>query len=84
MLVVGIVGLIQVTGGEIGAPCRDSYSCKGFLIGGAECVAVEGGAYCTVYCDVDAECPKGWRCLSANPTALGIETTALDEVCVRP
>ena len=83
------VGAIQVFGGDLGAPCRDSYSCKGFLVGGAECVAIEVGgverqAYCTRYCDTRAECPEGWFCVGANPTAMGLETGLVDEVCVRP
>ena len=77
------VGTIQVIGGPIGAPCADSYSCRGFLIGGAECLEVDDGAYCTLYCDGDADCPDGWSCAEANPTALRIETSAVDEVCLR-
>ena len=45
---------IRTHGGATGAPCADSYSCRGFLFGGAECVDVEGGAYCTTYCKADA------------------------------
>ena len=82
-LAVLFVAGVQVTGGPMGAPCVDSYSCKGFLIGGAECVAVDEGAYCTRYCDTDAECPEGWSCQGANPTVLTLHTTAVDEVCVR-
>lgn len=78
-----VVGAIQILGGEVGAPCADSYSCAGFLIGGAECVAIDDRAYCTRYCDTDADCPDGWRCESAHPTVLAVETTALDEVCMR-
>jgi len=81
---VGVVATIQVVGGGPGAPCADSYSCRGFLIGGAECVVVDGGTYCTVYCDADADCPDGWSCEGANPTVLLVETTAVDEVCIRP
>ena len=79
-----VVGVIQLTGGDIGAPCADSYSCRGFLVGGAECVAVDRGAYCTRYCDTDDQCPDGWACLGANPTVLTVETRTVDEVCVRP
>ena len=82
--VVLLVAAINIFGGPVGAPCADSYSCSGFLIGGAECVDTGSGAYCTVYCDVDADCPAGWSCLGANPTVLAVETSATDEVCVRP
>ena len=85
--VVGIAALvaaIQVFGASAGDPCRDSYSCRGFLLSGAECVVESDGAYCTRYCDADADCPPGWRCRAAEPTALGIETGVLDEVCLRP
>lgn len=82
--VVALIAAINVFGNAQGEPCRDSYSCKGFLIAGVECVVEGDEAYCTQYCDTDADCSEGWRCRSANPTALGIETTALDEVCLRP
>ena len=82
-LVVTGIGVIQIVGGEIGAPCPDSYACRGFLIGGAECVDVDGAAYCTWYCDTDARCPSGWRGLGANPTVLTVETRAVGKVCVR-
>jgi len=82
--VAGIVGAIQVFGASAGDPCRDSYGCRGFLISGAECVVEGDGAYCTTYCDDDDDCPPGWRCRAAEPTALGIETGVLDEVCLRP
>lgn len=81
-LAVAVAG-IQIFGGAMGAPCADSYSCRGFLVGGAECVDVEGGAYCTVYCRSDARCPRGWRCLDANPTVLTVRTSLTDRVCVR-
>ena len=84
VLAVGTVATIQVVGGGPGAPCVDSYSCRGFLIGGAECVVVDEDAYCTVYCDTDADCPPGWSCQGANPTVLAVETSAIDEVCFRP
>jgi hypothetical protein len=68
-IAIAVAG-IQIFGAEMGAPCADSHSCRGFLVGGAECVDVEDGAYCTVYCRADARCPRGWRCLDANPTVL--------------
>ncbi len=74
---------IWIFGAQMGAPCADSYSCHGFLLGGAECVDVEGGAYCTVYCKSDQKCPRGWRCLAANPTVLTVKTQLLDKVCVK-
>jgi hypothetical protein len=84
VLLAGGVALIQVVGGALGAPCADSYSCAGFLVGGAECVEVGPKTrYCTRYCDAHADCPAGWQCLSATPTALGVETPVLDEVCIR-
>ena len=82
MLLCGVVGLIQVIGNEFGETCADSYSCKGFLLGGAECVELDSNSYCTVYCDTDSECPEGWACRGANPTVLRVETSAVDEVCV--
>jgi hypothetical protein len=83
LIAVTFVGAIQIFGGGIGAPCRDSYSCRGFLIGGAECVVDDGTAYCTAYCNSDDRCPPGWRCATAHPTALTIETRATGRVCVR-
>jgi hypothetical protein len=77
------VGSIQIFGGRIGDRCADSYSCRGFLVGGAECVSVDGAAYCTVYCRADAGCPPGWRCLAAHPTVLTVETSASGKVCIR-
>ena len=71
-------------GAPLGAPCADSYSCQGFLIGGAECVDDEGDHYCSRYCDSDADCSSGWRCGDANPTVMAIETTLVDQVCMRP
>src|SRR4051812_45416183 len=81
--VVGI-GVIQIRGGVMGGPCADSYSCRGFLIGGAECVADgAAGSYCTRYCKSDASCPRGWRCRDAHPSVLTIETRATGGVCIR-
>jgi hypothetical protein len=80
---VCLVGAIQIFGGGIGAPCRDSYSCRGFLVGGAECV-VDGESYCTVYCKTDERCPRGWHCGNAHPTVLTVETQAVGKVCLRP
>ena len=74
---------IRLFGAETGAPCADSYSCRGFLFGGSECVDVEGSSYCTLYCDSDARCPRGWRCLGANPTVLTVKTSVTDRVCVK-
>jgi len=79
---IGILA-IQIFGAKIGAPCADSYGCRGFLVGGAECVDVGRGSYCTRYCRADAECPRGWACLDANPTVLTVETRAVGKVCVR-
>ena len=84
LAVVVLIAAINLFGNERGEPCRDSYSCKGFLLSGVECVVDGPEAYCTQYCDTDADCPGHWRCRPATPTALGIETTALDEVCLRP
>jgi hypothetical protein len=81
---VCLVAAINIFGNAQGEPCRDSYSCKGFLLSGVECVVEGDDAYCTVYCDTDKDCPADWRCRSAEPTALGIETNTLDEVCLRP
>jgi hypothetical protein len=33
-LVVAYVGGIQLFGAELGGPCVDSYSCRGFIVGG--------------------------------------------------
>ncbi len=82
LVVIGIAA-IQLLGGTIGAPCADSYSCRGFLVGGAECVDVGRGSYCTRYCTADTQCPAGWACLGANPTVLTVETRAIGKVCVR-
>ena len=82
--VVALIAAINIFGNDRGEPCRDSYSCKEFLLSGIECVVEGEEAYCTQYCDTDADCPKDWRCASATPTALGIETSTLDEVCLRP
>jgi hypothetical protein len=82
-MAVVVVAAINVLGGPMGARCRDSYDCRGFLVGGAECVDTERGAYCTRTCRKDDECPTGWRCLEANPTALTVETRAVARACVR-
>ncbi len=66
----------------MGTPCVDSYSCRGFLIGGAECVETDEARYCTIYCAQQSDCPTGWDCLSAHPTVATVETDYLDEVCV--
>ena len=84
LAVAWLIGIINLFGADPGERCRDSYSCKGFLLSGIECVVEGDEAYCTKYCDTDADCPKDWRCRSATPTALGIETSTLDEVCLRP
>ena len=78
------IGLIQIIGNDIGESCRDSYSCRGFIIGGAECLRERGEQYCSRYCDRDDECPAGWTCEQATPTALTIETSFLDGVCFKP
>lgn len=83
LLAVAAVVAINVFGADMGEACADSYGCRGFLVGGAECLDDEGDPYCTVYCDSDAECPDGWACVSATPTAFTVETSAVDEVCVR-
>lgn len=83
-VVAAFLGYRQFAGAEAGEPCADSYSCRGFLLSGVECVDTGDARYCTRYCDRDAECAPGWKCLAATPTALGIETSVLDSVCVRP
>ena len=82
--VMALVTAIQIWGQPLGGPCADSYSCKGFLIGGAECLAEGSTQYCTRYCEYDAQCPPRWSCGEANPTVLTIETLYWDRVCVRP
>src|SRR5260221_4499767 len=82
-VVVAGIGWIQIFGARMGQACVDSYSCRGFLIGGSECLAVAGHSYCTLYCRTDARCPTGWHCLSANPTVLRVETRAVAKVCIR-
>ena len=85
LLAVLVIGLAanQLLGNEMGERCTDSYSCRGFLLSGVECVEVDGRGYCTIYCDGDADCPEGWSCEGANPTVLTVETSAIDEVCMR-
>lgn len=86
--VITAVGLLMVAnqlfGGGAGAPCPDSYACRGLLVGGVECVQVEERSYCTRYCRSDAQCPPGWACLDANPTVLTIQTSAVGKVCIQP
>lgn len=84
VLLVALIAAINIWGNEFGEPCADSYSCKGFLLGGAECVDVGSEAYCTRYCDDDADCPIGTSCQSATPTVLTVESSISDEVCVLP
>ena len=82
LVTVFVIG-VQFFGGSMGSPCIDSFSCRGFLIAGAECLDEPRGRYCSRYCDLEADCPVGWRCLGATPTALTIETDFIDKVCVR-
>ncbi len=81
----GFVGYRQFAGALAGERCADSYSCRGFLLGGVECVDTgePDSPYCTRYCDTDVDCTGAWTCLGANPTVLAVETTAIDHVCVR-
>ncbi len=81
VLVLGI-GAIQIFGNDMGEPCADSYSCKGFLLGGAECVDIDGDSFCTRYCDSNDDCPDGWSCRGATPTVLTVKTSTTDEVCM--
>lgn len=81
---VTVVALIQIFGGPLGSPCRDSYDCRGFLIAGTECVEDVSATYCSRYCHTDADCPKPWRCDRAYPTALGFPTSARGLICLRP
>jgi hypothetical protein len=76
------VGAIQIFGNDMGEACKDSYSCKGFLLGGAECVDIDGNSFCTRYCDDDSDCPDGWSCRNATPTVLTVKTSTTDEVCM--
>ncbi len=78
-----LVVAIQIWGNPIGEPCIDSYSCKGFLVSGAECLATDTEQYCSRYCDGDSDCPTQWTCANANPTVLTVETAMLDTICVR-
>src|SRR6185312_14053938 len=66
------VGMIQIFGNRVGAPCRDSYSYRGFLIGGAECIEDIGQSYCTRRCHYDSDCPQHWHCTDAYLTAAAI------------
>jgi hypothetical protein len=79
-----LVAAINVLGGPAGAPCRDSYSCRGFLVGGVDCVEDVGQTYCSRFCKLDGDCPTGWRCEGAHPTALGIPTNATGLICIKP
>ena len=72
----------QMFGRPLGEACVDSYSCRGFLLRGVECLQVSERSYCTVYCDSDADCPDGWQCVGAHPTVLTVETVVVDEVCM--
>ena len=40
VVLVCVIAAINIWGNEYGEPCQDSYSCRGFLLGGAECVDV--------------------------------------------
>ena len=81
--VILLVAAIQIWGHPIGEPCMDSYSCTGFLIGGAECLDTGTEQYCSRYCKIDAECPTQWVCANANPTFLTVESTFVDTICVQ-
>ena len=81
---VALVVAIQIFGGPAGAPCGDSYACRGFLVGGTECVDDVGGSYCSRYCKLDGDCPQHWRCDRAYPTVLAVKTNARGLICVRP
>ena len=82
VLAAATVLVIRVTGHPLGAPCRDSYDCGEFLLGG-ECLALDRESYCSRYCEDDAGCPPGWTCESAHPTVLAVETRYVDKICVR-
>ena len=82
--VVALVGVIQVVGNDMGENCQDSYSCRGFLISGAECLDDNGEHYCSRYCERDDDCPLQWACGEAVPTALTIKTGFLDSICLKP
>ncbi len=86
LLIGSFIGYRQFEGAAEGERCADSYSCRGFLLGGVECVDTgePDSPYCTRYCDRDDDCSAGWKCLGANPTVLAVETNTIDEVCVRP
>ena len=81
VLVATTVLVLRATGNPMGDPCDDSYSCAEFLSGG-ECLEIDSVSLCSRYCDRNDECPRGWRCEAATPTALGIETTASDTICI--
>lgn len=85
LVVVVSAGLasIRLFGARTGERCRDSYSCRGFLFGGSECLSLGDRSYCTLYCRTDAVCPHGWHCLGAHPTVMRVETNAVDRVCIR-
>ena len=82
--VVVLVGVIQIVGNDMGENCQDSYSCRGFLISGAECLDDNGEHYCSRYCERDDECPLQWTCGEAVPTALTIKTGFFDGICLKP
>jgi hypothetical protein len=84
LLAVAVVGLIQLFGGPVGSPCRDSYDCRGFLIAGTECVEDLTTSYCSRYCRIDTDCPAAWRCDRAYPTVLAVSTSARGLICIRP
>ena len=81
VLVATTVLVLRATGNPMGDPCDDSYSCAEFLTGG-ECLQIDAVSVCSRYCDRDDECPPGWRCEEATPTALGITTPAIDTICI--
>jgi len=85
--VIGILGcliaLIQLIGASTGEACRDSYSCRAFLVGGAECLDIGERSYCTRYCVAHAQCPDGWTCGDATATALTLELNVIDQLCIQ-
>ena len=70
----------RLMGRTVGAPCTDSYNCRGI---GSECLEADGLRYCTIYCDADRECPDGWRCVEGYSTLLMVETQMKGRVCTR-